>query len=71
MADQVSAGDRPIRVRICDPDHPHYPESGVLTGEMISLFGKSMALLQLDNCCHGTDGCYVKKGQVQAERRRR
>jgi hypothetical protein len=65
MSDQ----DQPRRVRICDPDHPHYPESGVLTGEQISLFGKPMALLKLDSCRHGTDGCYVSQGQVAREKR--
>lgn len=58
-----------IRVRICDPKHPHYPESGWLTGEMITVLGKPMALLRLDDCRHGTDGCYVGKGQVAEERR--
>lgn len=53
-----------IRVRICDETHPHYPETGVLTGEMISLFGTPMAKLALDNCEHGTDACFVSKGQV-------
>lgn len=58
-----------MRVHICDPDHPHYPESGTLTGEVISLFGSPMAKMALDECKHGTDACFVKKGQVSAERR--
>ena len=63
----MSERQRTIRVRISDPDHPHYPESGTLTGEIISLLGTPMALLKLDSCRHGTDGCYVSKGQVVKE----
>ena len=63
--------DQPIRVFVCDPEHPHYGESGVMTGKMISLFGTPMAEVKLDACRHGTDGCFVKKGQVQQEKRGR
>lgn len=57
----------PIRVFICDPDHPHYRESGVLTGKIITMkfSGEQMAEVKLDDCKHGTDGCFVGKGQVQ------
>lgn len=55
-----------MKVIICDPEHPHYPESGVLTGKVIQLFGKEMAEMKLDVCKHGTDGCFVGKGQVRA-----
>lgn len=51
--------------RISDPDHPHYPETGRLTGEVVSLFGKPMAKLKLDHCRHGTDACFVTHGQVR------
>lgn len=54
----------PIRVRISDPEHPHYPETGWLNGKIISLFGKPMAEMDIDNCIHGTSGCFVRKGQV-------
>jgi hypothetical protein len=67
----VAAQPKPIRVSICDPEHPHYPESGELTGEVIMLLGTPMAKLRLDSCRHGVDGCFIKKGQVQAERRKR
>lgn len=65
---------QPIRVYICDPEHPHYGESGVLTGKIIEFkhgIGGSMAEVKLDDCKHGTDGCFVAKGQVRAEARRR
>ena len=39
-----------IRVYVCDRKHPHYGESGVLTGKIISLFGTPMAEVTLDNC---------------------
>lgn len=58
-----------IHVRISDPEHPHYPETGVLAGEMISVLGKTMALVKLDSCRHGTDACYVSKGQVSELRK--
>lgn len=60
MTDQQKA----IRVRIVDPEHPHYPEHGEFTGEVISLLGKPMAKVKLDACRHGTDACFVSKGQV-------
>lgn len=56
---------KPIQVEIIDSTHPHYGERGELTGEMIKLFGKPMALMKLDNCEHGTDDCYVSHGQVR------
>jgi hypothetical protein len=57
-----------MRVIICDPKHPHYPETGTLTGKIISLLGTPMAEMKLDSCRHGTDGCFVKKGQVKGLR---
>lgn len=57
---------RKIQVRICDPAHPHFGESGELTGKVIRLLGKTdMAEVKLHNCIHGTDGCFVSKGQVE------
>jgi len=53
------------KVIICDPEHPHADEVGVLTGKIISLFGKLMAEVKLDNCSHGTDACFVSKGQIR------
>lgn len=55
-----------IPVIISDKDHPHFNETGHLTGEMIKLLGKPMAKVELDNCQHGTDACYVSHGQVRA-----
>lgn len=57
------------RVRIVDREHPHFPESGKLTGKIITLFGTPMAELKLDNCIHGTDGCFVKHGQISIDKR--
>jgi hypothetical protein len=61
--------EKPIRVYVCDRKHPHYGESGVMTGKVISLFGKPMAEVRLNDCKHGTGGCFVSKGQVSAEQR--
>ena len=58
-----------IRVQIVDPDHPHFPEHGELTGKIITVLGKPMAEMSLDHCQHGTDGCFILQGQVEAERR--
>jgi len=57
------------RVFICDRKHPHYGESGTLTGKIISLFGKPMTEVHIENCKHGTDGCFVSAGQIQLEKR--
>ena len=59
-----------IRVQIVDPAHPHFPEHGVLTGKIITMkfSGESMAELKLEACRHGTDACFVGKGQVERER---
>lgn len=57
-----------MRVQIVDPDHPHFPEHGELTGKMIRLLGTPMAEMKLDHCRHGTDACFISKGQVEAER---
>jgi hypothetical protein len=68
---EMTAPQEKIRVAICDRKHPHYPETGELTGEIISLFGKPMAKMALDNCKHGTDACFVLPGQVCRDRRAR
>lgn len=51
-------------MRVVDPQHPHYRESGYLTGKVISLFGTAMAELRIEQCRHGTDGCFVSQGQI-------
>lgn len=56
-------------VRICDPKHPHFPETGYLTGKTISVLGKPMTEVKINNCQHGTDGCFVGKGQIEAFRK--
>jgi len=53
-----------IHFYISDPDHPHYPEQGYLTGDVTSVFGEMMAKFKLDNCRHGVDACFVQHGQL-------
>jgi hypothetical protein len=48
-----------IRCRITNRDHPHFGEEGHFTNEMIFVCGKTMVKVVLDNCVHGTDGCFV------------
>ncbi len=52
------------RVRIVDTTHPHYPETGFLTGETIKVFGQPMTKVRLDPCVHGTGACFVTRGQI-------
>lgn len=56
-------------VYICDPEHPHFGEGGVLTGKVIRLFDKPMAEVSLVNCKHGTGGCFVSHGQIARDKR--
>ncbi len=58
-----------VRMRISDPDHPHYGESGYLTGEILRMkfTHESMAKLRLEHCQHGVDACYIAKGQIQRD----
>ena len=61
------------RVQIVNRKHPHFEEYGRFTGKIITMkFGKqeSMAEVKLENCRHGTDGCFVNKGDVIAVRER-
>lgn len=54
--------DKP-RVRISNPEHPHYGAVGRFTGEVIKLFGKPMARIELENWSLGDD-CYVSQGDI-------
>lgn len=65
----MTDAERIGRVFICDREHPHFGESGTLTGKVISLLGTPMAEVRLEDCKHGTDGCFVVKGQITQERR--
>ena len=58
-----------VHVWISDRTHPHYGESGVMTGKVIQLFGTLMAEIRLDHCTHGTDGCFVTQGQIREDDR--
>lgn len=53
-----------MKIIISDESHPHAGETGILTGDVISVLGKPMAHVLLDNCEHGVDDCYVSKGQI-------
>ena len=55
------------RVQIVNRQHPHFEEYGRFTGKIITMrFGNQnqMAEVTLENCRHGTDGCFVSKGDV-------
>jgi len=57
-----------IRVQIVNRKHPHFEEYGRFTGKIIKMkFGQQseMAEVKLENCRHGTDGCFVSKGDVK------
>lgn len=55
------------RVQITNRKHPHFEEYGRFTGKIIATIfsGESMAEVKLENCRHGTDGCFVSKGDVR------
>jgi len=54
------------RVKIIGRDHPHRGEYGRFTGEVIRLVtGQQMALVTLEHCKHGTDGCYVSANDIR------
>lgn len=57
------------RVQIVNRQHPHFEEYGRFTGKVIQMkFGtrEQMAEVALENCRHGSDGCFVVKGEVKA-----
>ena len=58
-----------MRVKVVKPTHPHVGEIGRFTGKVISIPGaikaSTMAEVRLENCRHGTDGCFVSKGDVR------
>lgn len=56
------------RVQIIERRHPHFEEYGRFTGKIITMkFGtcEPMAEVALENCRHGVDGCFVRKGEVK------
>lgn len=53
------------RVKIVGREHPHRGEYGRFTGETINVVGTRMALVKLEHCQHGTDGCYVGPGDIR------
>jgi len=55
------------RVQIANRKHPHFEEYGRFTGKIITMrFGKKdqMAEVKLENCRHGSEACFVNKGDV-------
>ena len=53
------------RVRIVNKEHPHYPENGRWTGEVVLLLGRiPMGKVLLDACPHGVDACFVSQGDI-------
>jgi hypothetical protein len=61
--------DKPLqRVQIVSRQHPHFEEYGRFTGRVITprWGGDDMAEVKLENCRHGSDGCFVSKGEVRA-----
>jgi hypothetical protein len=56
------------RVQIVNPEHPHFEEYGRFTGKIITMRfgdGPEMAEVKLEHCRHGTEGCFVSKGDVK------
>ncbi len=68
--DPIAPRDRRLqRVQIVNRQHPHCEEYGRFTGRIVTMkFGtrEPMAEVKLENCRHGSDGCFVSKGEVQA-----
>lgn len=54
-----------VAVRISDFRHPHFYETGRLTGHIKIVLGAPMAEVKLDACEHGAERCFVRKGQVR------
>jgi hypothetical protein len=54
------------RVQIVKRSHPHFEEYGRFTGKIIKpIWGGTMAEVKLENCRHGTDGCFVSPKDVK------
>lgn len=56
-----------IEVEIRDEDHPHYRcrghivESDEGTIRVHTMFGKTMVRVELEDCKHGTEACFVEQ----------
>lgn len=70
----LSHGKRMLpRVQIVNRQHPHFEEYGRFTGKIITMrfgSGEQMAEVNLENCQHGTDSCFVSTGDVKQVRER-
>jgi hypothetical protein len=64
-----SQGAQPLpRVQIVNREHPHFEEYGRFTGKVIQMKfsgGKQMAEVKMENCRHGSEGCFVSVGDVR------
>lgn len=60
------------RVQIVNRQHPHFEEYGRFTGKVITpkWGGEDMAEVKLEHCQHGSDGCFVTKGEVRQAKER-
>lgn len=66
----VSVGDR-YYAQIVNPNHPHYPDFGWCTGEIMdSLNTGILELFEIENCRHGAASCYVRLGETGIRRQR-
>jgi len=57
-------------VRIVDPAHPHFRETGIWTGKLIRFTFPpydQLAHITLDHCRHGVESCYVSPGQIEQD----
>ncbi|MGW6120466.1 hypothetical protein ACWFRF_15595 [Nocardia sp. NPDC055165] len=64
MTDNLRKAIEPVWIHITDPAHPHYNEYGILEPENKVMYG-AMTSVRLDNCKHGTNGCYVMSKQYE------
>jgi len=58
-----------VRVQIASENHPHYEEYGVIPEPFqdveVLIGGERMIKVELENCPHGVDVCYIFKGQIR------
>jgi hypothetical protein len=53
------------RVQIINADHPHFEEYGRWTGDTIVVLGQRMGRVDLENCRHAVNACFVKPGDIK------
>lgn len=50
---------------VCRESHPHYGCTGHFSGELINVFGTTMAKIDSVACSHGGGGFYVEPGDIR------